>query len=391
MPYKRSGSQFYQIRKRTLPGFGDTGVLSSKVKDRRTAERMEALLEDIAAQGLTDPKWIRLLEAVRAHQIDLPGLLAAKAQRRLDLVVKSLYDPLLTEAIAQYRQIPGLSRQVGYGFDKLLSVAPPGVRLSWLASSRTIQDVLISLVSAERKQNTVRRQVHRAISKLITHVYGKAERNRIFAEVDFAKQDDVREILISQQEIAALIHECESRGYTELATLIRVALLTSADRGVLLAGDRGSDTPARGLLRRDLNIFIDDDGSYWGKVYLMDTKSSSRPRTVVFGDALARELVLLARDKGPDDPVFNMSYSDLDYPWQQVREAIGRKDIRFKDLRAQTAIYAQQAQIPQAVTMRTMGHASERRTRDYQRHEAAMSLEQARALEAVMFGSRKSA
>ena len=240
------------------------------------------------------------------------------------------------------------------------------------------------------KRNTVRRQLHRAISRLLRQEYGEAERDRIFAGVDYAGEDDTREVFITREEMSALFSAAERREWTELATIIRMALLTSADRGTLLRG-RTSDGFRRGLLVRDVRIFQEVDDSYTGEVFLPDTKTKSRRRTVAFGDLLARELLLQVKGKGPEDPVFSMTYSDLDHQWQTVREEAGMPSLRFKDLRAQFSIYAQQAGIPTAVISRTMGHMHENMTAKYQRHQAAMSREQVASLEAGLFGRRSGA
>lgn len=383
MPYKRPESSYYQIRRKRLPGYGDTGVISTGVRDRRTAERMEHLLDELAERAITEPRWTQLLDAVKERRITLIELLRAKSTRRLEALLVSLHDPLLSIAVEEYKSSYNPGRQIEYGFDKLLRLAPPASRVSYL-TSRTITDLCLECEreGEGRKRNTVRRQLYRAISKLLTWHYGQAERNRIFDEVDFPAEDDVREVDLTQEEIARLLSKC--RG--ELATIVRMALLTSADRGVLLSG-RSPDGHKRGLLVRDLRIYQEEDESYSGEAYLKDTKTTSRPRTVVFGDRMARELIACVQGKSPDDPVFNLKYMDLDFVWQRAREEANLPHVRFKDLRSQTAIYAQRAGIPQAVAMRTLGHSSERRTRDYQRHEAVMSPQQASALEQAIFGT----
>ena len=69
--YRRKGSPYWQCRRRRLPGYGDTGQLNSQVRDRRTAERMEHLLEQIAQRALVQPAWYTLLDAVRDKQLPL--------------------------------------------------------------------------------------------------------------------------------------------------------------------------------------------------------------------------------------------------------------------------------------------------------------------------------
>ena len=104
MPYKRERSPYYYVRRRSLPGYGDTGRLSSKVTSKKLARDMERLLDDIAQRGLADPTWYPLLDAVCRHRtITLPDLLRAKRSGGLQSLKRSLTDPTLTEAIEALR------------------------------------------------------------------------------------------------------------------------------------------------------------------------------------------------------------------------------------------------------------------------------------------------
>ena len=98
---------------------------------------------------------------------------------------------------------------------------------------------------------------------------------------------------------------------------------------------------------RDVKIFLDNEtGQYVGEVHLVDKKTSNQSRSVPLTDSLCRELLVIGKNKTPDDAVFSMEYGQLDYPWRKVRDQAGLGDIRFKDLRAQTAIYGEEAGIP---------------------------------------------
>lgn len=120
---------------------------------------------------------------------------------------------------------------------------------------------------------------------------GDAECDRVFADVKYAPVDDTREAHLLPVEIRRLSQACAENGYDELATLIRVALQTLADGGVLLAGKSASKV-CRGLLSRDVRIFQkNDDGTYVGEVYLHDQKTNERSRTLPITDRLCRELL----------------------------------------------------------------------------------------------------
>lgn len=390
MPFKRKGSRFWQCRRRTLAGYGDTGQLSSGVTDKRLAARMEATLEQIAERALVEPRWLRLLDAVcKDKTITLPQLMQAKVQRRLPALLVALSDPMLAAAIEAYQAgRDSIDRGTRAGFDKILEYAPDGARLSWLSDSKQIMEVLCWHEAQGVKRNSVRRQTYRAISKLLRHELGSAERNRLFQDVDFPAEDDSRDVCLTQKEVARLLTACKAQHH-ELFVVVLAALLTGADRGTLVRGKRAGGF-ARGLLCRDVQIFQEADGpyglTYSGEIFLPDTKNTSRPRTVPFGDRLARELLMLVKGKGADEAVFSLSYSDLDFPWSEARKASGLKHLRFKDLRAQATIYAERAGIPLTVTAATVGHSDMSTTRRYQRHSAVMSTEQVRALETEMLG-----
>lgn len=383
MTYKRPESKYFQCRRKNLPGYGDTGAITSKSTSKRVAMRMERLLEDLAERALIEPQWRELLDAVVAREIDLPTLLLAHTQRRLPELLRSLSDPLLTEAVAEYLEQHDVTRQNERGFDVLVEMAPDNARLSYVTDAQNIMALCHAYEATGVKRNSVIRMLKRAISKLLRARFGNAERNRIFDDVHYKREDDTREVFLTPKELTRLVDSAEALGFHHLAVALRFALLTSADRGTLFRGER-PDGFARGLLARDLRIY-EEDGRYSGFATIVDGKAEARDRTVPFGDDLARELLVLVRDKEPNDPVFDVDYRAFDNQWQRTRKRAKLTHVRFKDLRAQTAIYAQRAGIPQAVTQHVMGHGDEAMTRRYQRHEAAMTGDQVSALESAMF------
>lgn len=382
MPYKRARSPYWQIRKK-LVGFGDTGVLVSGVKDRRTAERMEGALESVATMALAEPRYMRVLEAIRDKTLELPSFYAAFAQQRMPALAQSLTDATLVEACEMARS--GADRQTGIGLDKLLAHYPRRARVSVLLDARGIEKCLLAIEASGVNRNTVRRQVHRAISRVLTQQYGRAERTRIMQDVYFPATDDTREVYLSRAEITKLLEACAAV-HPELRTVVMVALLTGADRGVLLRGDT-SDGKRRGLLCGDIAIF-DEDGAYAGEISLLhDTKAKSRSRTVACGDRLARELLLLVRGRGGEEPVFSISYSQLDNLWQRAKKKAKLPGLRFKDLRAQFAVFAEEAGLPASVVSRSMGHADETMTARYRRTRRALSSDQVQLLEDAMLAA----
>lgn len=392
MPHKRDRSPYYYCRRRALPGYGDTGRLTSKSTSKRVARDMERLLDELAQRALMNPTWYELLDAVcRRRTISLPELLKAKHTGSLEALKRSLHDPLLSDAVNAFKAAGEQKREVRIGLDHLTHYAEANFgkacRLSAISSGKVITELCLQAERGGRKRNSVRRYMLRAISLLLRHQLGAAERDRIFADVHFAGEDDTREVHLSPAEIASLLQACETHGGHELAVLVRLALQTSADRGVLLAGSHQGKT-YRGLRRRDVRVYLDHDaGIYSGEVFLPDSKTKDRTRTVPLTDGLCRELIPLCHGKNEDDPVFSLSYEQLDFPWKEARRAAGLSHVRFKDLRAQISIYGEEADVPLTVLSKTMGHGGESMTRRYQQRRAALSADQAESIERAMLGA----
>lgn len=387
MPFKISRSPYWQIEKR-LAGYGFTGRLSSGVKDRGIAVRMETLLHDIAAKALADPAWYPLLDAVCKHPrtINLPDLLRASSSGRLIALRRQLTDPLIPDAVAAFEAANTTDRQIAAGLRYLVSNAG-SLRLGDI-TARKINELCAAYEASGLLRNSVHRQLWQGISKLLRFHLGGAARDAIFQDVRYSTNDDTREVYLSADDIARLMDACEVLGYHELGVIIRLALLTSADRGVLLSGRAHGGRHSRGLLRRDVSIFGSEERMH-GTVYLSDSKTETRSRTVPIPDAMCRELLALGAGLGPDDPMFRTQYFEMDAPWQRVRKAASLERVRFKDLRAQTAIHIEESGIPATVAQRTLGHSSPAMTRRYLRRAVTMTAEQAEQLSASMFGVRR--
>jgi len=387
MPYKRPNSPYYQVRKRSLPGYGDTGVLTTKTESKRVARRMEDLLEEIAEKALLEPKWTDLLDAIcDDRSVKLPEVLQAKNRGTLGQLCRQLTDPPLHEAVTEYLENADVTREARIGLEWVEEHTAASMRLSGLGA-QAIMELLHEAEDEGRKRNSVRRYHMRGISLLLRWHLGNTGRDEVFADVSFEAEDDTRKVHLLPEEIKALLDACHTIGrpsYEELAIVIRLSLQTSADRGVLLSGER-KGREVRGLRTRDLRIYYhEDEERYSGEVFLHDQKTGERSRAVPLTDSLCRELVAITKDKGPDDPVFELRYNGLDYRWQKVRAMAGLEHVRFKDLRAQTAQYGELAGIDQTSLQRTMGHSDESMTRRYQARSASLSDEQAEALESAM-------
>jgi hypothetical protein len=60
MPWRKPNSPYYKIQRKTLPGYGDTGLLSTRTTSLRRAREMEDLLAWLADEEMYD-----VLDALR--------------------------------------------------------------------------------------------------------------------------------------------------------------------------------------------------------------------------------------------------------------------------------------------------------------------------------------
>src|SRR5690606_39604889 len=83
MPRKKGNSPYYKVQRKNLPGYGDTGLLSTRTKSLRRAQEMEDLLEWLADEEMYD-----LLDALKPQvrggsgRLTIPKLLRAKKENR---------------------------------------------------------------------------------------------------------------------------------------------------------------------------------------------------------------------------------------------------------------------------------------------------------------------
>ena len=142
----------------------------------------------------------------------------------------------------------------------------------------------------------------------------------------------------------------------------------------------------RGLLRRDVVIDHDRDKDiFLGELTLHGTKTAHRKRTAPVDDDISRELVMKCASLEPDDPVFETSYMNMDFPWKKIRSKAGLNELRFKDLRAQISQYAHRAGISRAAMAAMYGHKDTQMLDRYERHAASVSHDQIAAAASIMF------
>ena len=144
---------------------------------------MENLLRKIAESGLENPAWYDLLDALVANEITLPDLLRAKNEDRLHEIRRELSEPLLENAIAEYR-VTGLNYDTENGLRVLGEMVERefglNARLTVLRSGKNITKLC---ARAKREggrnngpmaHNSVRRTILLSASKLLRFHVGIA-------------------------------------------------------------------------------------------------------------------------------------------------------------------------------------------------------------------------
>lgn len=351
---------------------------------------MEDLVRWIAEKGLEDLSWHRLLDALRVGEITLPDLLKAKNERRLDELKNMVQDPPLKRAIDEYlATAPGYDTENGLRvlFEMAEREIGPRPRFGILRSGKNV-----TLLCARAKReggrpsdehpngrpmahNSVRRTVLLSASKLVRFHLGNAERDRIFADVDFARENDTRDVWLQAEEIARLLKACEPW----FRPFVLTALSTGADR-----------LPLMRMLVRDVKLIFDKKTeTFSGSIYLRDSKTDARPRAVAIVDPVCRALLPLCAGKEPNDHVFYgptdegqeraapITAFQVRYWFEKAREAAGLEYLRFKDLRRTWAVNADEAGLNLGQMKSGLGHGLDETTVRYTNRQVTLETEAA--------------
>lgn len=355
---------------------------------------MEDLVRRIAEWGLTDPAWYDVLDAVKAGEITLPDLLLASSEDRLEHLKVMMRDPLLSAAVEQYLQTdPGYDTENGlailqemaqreFGEKPRFGVLRTGKNITLLcarAKKEGGRDRTTGEFGARLSHNSVHRSIHLATSKLLRFHLGNAERDRIFADVDFTRENDTRDVWLTADEVRDLLDACESW----FRPFVMVALTTSADRSPLIK-----------MKCRDVQMVYNQKAErYSGILYLPDSKTDDRPRSVSIVDAVCRELLPMLQGKKPEDHVFDgppdedramkglrpepITRHQVRYWFDKAREAAGLEHARFKDLRRTWAVTADMAGLNLGQMRAGMGHGLEETTVRYTNRQVTLELDDA--------------
>jgi hypothetical protein len=295
---------------------------------------------------------------------------------RVGDLLRSASDPLLSEAAQIYcliahdsrvkealRQLAGLADRVECR--RAEAVHRPRskegtVRLSWLLKAKNVTE-LYAVALETRTGSSVRRSIHRAVTELLQHHFGKARVRDLMLDVRKPPIDDHREVHVTPDELRRVLSYLDP-DFRDFVTL-----------AILLAVDRGPLTRIRPR-------FYDREA---GTLDVLDTKSSYRRRKLLLSAPAAAILDRLTEGRSADEPVFAWTDGQLRYAWERARdraagEAIRgqlRRDtarklvkanasrivtlsqLRFKDLRHVLPTVWESLKLPRAELQMVMGHA----------------------------------
>jgi integrase len=376
MPFRRAGRPTYYIGPFTTAGIHIPRI-STGVKNKETAKNMEAMLKTLPARGYID-----LVREVVGGTLKLDALLAAYHGPNSDDALKALQsrrnNKLLTEIIGEKAEFESLEQEDGTrvrretkaatglrasisdertaaGLDQLLALAPVNSRLSWLREPTNITDLYQRALRGEggegpRRPNSVRRSLHRAVSEVLSRALGRGKTLAIMADVRVPSEYDERVVLLSPAEIVRALEAADA----ELQPVIGLAVTTGIDRGA----------------SRATRVRHYDEET--GALQVIDTKAKARPRTLILrGEPVLENAEywlrrLVAGRKGHERLV-NLTERQIRTRWEAVRDAIGRPDVRWKDLRGIFATYYLQAGGDARDLQHVLGHSGMAMTLRYLR------------------------
>lgn len=330
----------------TLPGFGRVGPWLTGPHAKRDADAVERWLRELA---LTKPQAVRGLVDRR---YSLREAWVAHLEDRLAELELLAGDPQLADVVDRFRGVV-TDRRTLDGLDMLLRLAPRNARLGWLTDSKNISDICATAVSEGRRPNSVLRSLYRAIVDLLAYEIGKKQVQPILFDVVKPGEDDAREVSVTLTEIQRLLELADA----QMRDFVLAALLTGVDRGP--------------LLRLRVRHFDEERG----ELDVPDTKAAGRRRRLALsGPALAVFRSAIA-GRGPDEPIFPLTVNQVTYRWRELRKAVGRTDLRIKDLRHVFATYWTQAGGPLKDLGAALGHTKRETTLRYTTAQASMQRE----------------
>ncbi len=372
MAFRRANRPTYYIGPLTAGGI-HVPRLTTGVTNRMEAESMEKMLHTLARSGHADLVRQVAERRLAVHDLYNAFLLHQRPNRdgdrnALEALRERDSDPLLADVVLGERDPRTRMRSGGYratvadgrvrsGLDQLLALVPENARLSWLRDPRNLSALYRRALQGEdrkgrsRVPNSVRRSLHRAVSELLTEHYGRGRMLAVMADTKVPAALDERNVMLSSDEIRRAIELADE----EFRPVLGYAVTTGVDRGPMLSQ----------------RVHHYDEAS--GQLSVPDTKTGSRWRTLALRDEPVLEnaefwLWQLVAGKRSNEPLVALTPKEIRGRWEAIREALGRPDVRWKDLRGIFATNYLLAEGQPRELQRILGHSTMAMTLRYLNH-----------------------
>lgn len=303
-----------------IDGIGRLPRMSTRQNNLQLGREMEGALKTLARTG-----WRDLVLELRAKKLNLYDIWHAHLAEDRETALTNLRNrhrdsPLEQECQAR-EKLEKDPRMVS-GFQQLRLYSPKGARISWLLDPTHLTEIYERSELDGRAPNTVRRTLHRAVCDLLVRRYSRGRMLDVVAGAKVPWEDDERRFTLTPDEVTRALELAE----LDFRPLLALALTTGIDRGPLLA-----------MRTRDYLPRV-------SQVNVPDTKNTARFRSILLGGSPVLEnaipwLDMLTHGSQPDDQLVRFSERQVRDRWEALRERLGRKELRWKDLRGVFATY----------------------------------------------------
>lgn len=350
--FKRPGTKFYWIGP-FRAGAVDVPRMSTKQTSKATARAIEEALKNRAVTGYAD-----LVQEVAGRDLDLMEFYTAhvRGAEALEELRGRANDPPLAAVVEEYRAHVTDERVLS-GLDQLVRLAPPTARLSFLRKPTNLPGLYAAAVAGKdregqpRAPNSVRRSLHRAIAEVLTFKFGRGQMLAVMAEVKKPSARDERVVMLTLEEIRRALELSDP----EFRPVLGLAVTTGVDLAPLLRLTDADYDPEEGTLR------------------VTDSKTAARPRTLLLhGEPVLENAAIWLESlrvwvREPNERLVPLTDRQIRGRWEAIRQAIGRPEVRWKDLRGVFATYYLQAGGDPRTLQHVLGHATMSMTLRYLR------------------------
>lgn len=294
----------------TLPGFGEVGPWQTGMHSKPSAKRVEAWVKETA---LMRPE---VISGIVDGHYSLQEAWVAKQRGQLDELVANVHNPMLLEAVKEYRPKCKDSR-TRTGLNQLLEYAPQGARLSWLREApekrgmrapRHVKGLYDRAEADGRSPNSVQRSLHRAVRELLIYHLGEEEATSRLRGLEIPSEDDTRDVRIEPAQVLRLM---QGSSVDRFNWMVQAAVLTTADR--------------KPLLKARARHF---DGEGFA---VLDTKNPNRPRTIdASWEPLNTTLRLAVAGLELNDRIFPWTPGQVRNLWEALRDELSGRPTRHQ-------------------------------------------------------------